>query len=130
MRSFCYSMIATLLLSSWATAQPGVAVPNPTEMAYGAALRVKDDDVIEAKNELGQVLLEGLKLDHPELTYQRKLVLGVVRLPEGGTMLRCCCVSWATPTTCQTSAANALPEEMLGPQESPGVFASSAAAVS
>jgi hypothetical protein len=42
----------------------------------------KEDGVIEAKSELGQILLEGLKLDHPELTYQRKLVLGVVRLAE------------------------------------------------
>jgi hypothetical protein len=63
-------------------AKAGVAVPNPTEVAYGTALRVKEDGVMEAKSELGQVLLEGLKLDHPELTYQRRLVLDVVRLAE------------------------------------------------
>jgi hypothetical protein len=61
-------------------AKAGVAVPNPTEVAYGRALRVKEDGVVEAQSELGQVLVEGLKLDHPELTYQRRLVLGVVRL--------------------------------------------------
>jgi hypothetical protein len=63
-------------------AKAGVAVPNPTEVVYGTALRVKEDGVIEAKSQLGQVLLEGLKLDHPELTYQRRLLLGVVRLAE------------------------------------------------
>jgi hypothetical protein len=63
-------------------AKAGVAVPNPTEVAYGAALRVNADGVIRARNALGQVLVEGLRLDHPELTYQRRLVLRVVRLAE------------------------------------------------
>jgi hypothetical protein len=31
MRPFWYSMISTLLLSSWATAQTEVAVPNPAQ---------------------------------------------------------------------------------------------------
>jgi hypothetical protein len=63
-------------------AKAGVAVPDPTQLAYGTALRVKEDGVIEATNALGQVLLEGLKLDHPDLTKQRRLVLRVVRLAE------------------------------------------------
>lgn len=63
-------------------AKAGVAVPNPTEVAYGTALRVNEDGIVEAKNELGLVLLEGLRLDHPELTYQRRLVLRIVRLAE------------------------------------------------
>jgi hypothetical protein len=63
-------------------AKAGVAVPNPTDVAYGMALRVDADGAIEARNALGQVLVEGLRLDSPELTYQRRLVLRVVRLAE------------------------------------------------
>jgi hypothetical protein len=63
-------------------AKAGVAVPNPTDVAYGAALHVNEDGIIEARNALGQVLVEGLKLDYPDLTYQRRLVLRVTRLAE------------------------------------------------
>ena len=31
MRPFCYPMLATLLIASWATAQPAVPVPNPAQ---------------------------------------------------------------------------------------------------
>lgn len=63
-------------------AKAGVAVPNPTQVGYGTALRVNEEGIIEARNELGRILVEGLKLDHPELTYQRRLVLRIVRLAE------------------------------------------------
>jgi hypothetical protein len=68
-------------------AKAGVAVPDPTQVAYGLALRVKENGVIEATNALGQILVEGLKLDHPDLTKQRRLVLRVVRLAEEKTNL-------------------------------------------
>jgi hypothetical protein len=63
-------------------AKAGVAVPNPADVAYGSALHVGADGIIAAKNKLGQVLVEGLKLDHPELTSQRHMVLRVTRLAE------------------------------------------------
>jgi len=63
-------------------AKAGIAVPNPTEVAYGTAFHVNGDGIIQAKNNLGQILIEGLKLDHPELTSQRRLVLRIVRLAE------------------------------------------------
>jgi hypothetical protein len=63
-------------------AKAGVSVPNPAEVGYGMALRVNEDGVIDAGNQLGSILLEGLKLDHPEITYQRRMVLRVVRLAE------------------------------------------------
>lgn len=63
-------------------AKAGVSVPNPAEVSYGKALLVKEDGVIEANNDLGLILIEGLKLDHSEITSQRRLVLRVVRLAE------------------------------------------------
>jgi hypothetical protein len=63
-------------------AKAGVAVPNPADVAYGAALYVGADGIIEAKDKFGQVLVEGLKLDHPALTSQRRLGLRVTRLAE------------------------------------------------
>ncbi|ETX03548.1 MAG: hypothetical protein ETSY1_46895 (plasmid) [Candidatus Entotheonella factor] len=63
-------------------AKAGIAVPNPAEVAYGKALQVNEDGIIQAKNDLGLLLIEGLKLDHPELTSQRRLVLRIVRLAE------------------------------------------------
>jgi hypothetical protein len=63
-------------------AKAGVSVPNPTAVSYGKALQVHEDGVIRAKNDLGVVLIEGLKLAHPEITYQRNMVLRVVRLAE------------------------------------------------
>ncbi len=59
-----------------------VPVPNPTDIAYGQALHVNDDGVIEAKNELGAILVQGLRLDHPEITHQRRMIMRVVRLAE------------------------------------------------
>lgn len=63
-------------------AKMGVSVPNPAEVGYGQALRVNADGVIEAGNKLGSILLEGLKLDHPDITQQRRLVLRIARLAE------------------------------------------------
>ena len=63
-------------------AKAGVPVPNPTEVAYGTALHVDDDGIIQAKNALGLVLIEGLRLAHPELTSQRRMVLRIARLAE------------------------------------------------
>jgi hypothetical protein len=63
-------------------AKAGVPVPNPTEVAYGTAMYVNDDGSIQAQNQLGLVLIEGLKLDHPELTSQRRMVLRIIRLAE------------------------------------------------
>jgi hypothetical protein len=63
-------------------AKAGIAVPNPTEVAYGMSLRVNGDGIIQATSNLGLVLIEGLKLDHPELTSQRRLVLRIVRIAE------------------------------------------------
>lgn len=63
-------------------AKSGVSVPDPTECAYGTYLHVGDDGIIQAKNELGSILIEGLKLDHPELTSQRRMVIRIVRLAE------------------------------------------------
>src|SRR5262249_8450055 len=63
-------------------AKAGVSVPNPAEVGYGKVLRVNEDGIIEASNKLGAVLLEGLRLDHAEITQQRRMVLRVVRLAE------------------------------------------------
>jgi len=63
-------------------AKAGVPVPHPAEVAYGKALHVDDDGNIESASSLGSVLIEGLKLDHPDLTLQRRLVLRTVRLAE------------------------------------------------
>lgn len=63
-------------------AKAGVPVPNPTEVAYGRALSVNSEGVVEARNSLGVVLVAGLRLDNPEITYQRKMLLRVVRLAE------------------------------------------------
>lgn len=63
-------------------AKAGVPVPNPVDVAFGPALQVNADGVIAAKNSLGALLVEGLNLDHPEITYQRRLILRVVRLAE------------------------------------------------
>jgi hypothetical protein len=63
-------------------AKAGVRVPNPTEFAYGKALEVNSVGVVEAKNTLGVVLIAGLKLDNPDITYQRRMLLQVVRLAE------------------------------------------------
>lgn len=63
-------------------AKLGVSVPNPTEFAYGMFLHVDNDGIIQAKSELGSALIQGLRLDHPELTSQRRMVLRIVRLAE------------------------------------------------
>jgi hypothetical protein len=63
-------------------AKAGLLVPNPTDVAYGRALRVNDEGVIEARNDLGVILIQGLKLDHPDITYQRSMIIRVVRLAE------------------------------------------------
>jgi hypothetical protein len=63
-------------------AKSGVPVPNPSDVAYGSALMVSADGAIQAKNDLGLVLIAGLRLDHPRLTDQRRLLLGIVRLAE------------------------------------------------
>jgi len=59
-----------------------VPMPNPTEVAYGKALHVNEDGIIEAGNDPGLILIQGLRLDHPDITYQRRMVLRVVRLAE------------------------------------------------
>lgn len=58
----------------------GAPIPNPTEFGYGSALHVDSEGVVHAKNDIGGVLICGLRLDHPELTSQRKLLLRIVRL--------------------------------------------------
>jgi hypothetical protein len=63
-------------------AKSGVQIPNPTEVAYGKALSVNQDGTIRARNDLGVVLIAGLRLDGAEITYQRRLLLQVVRLAE------------------------------------------------
>jgi len=63
-------------------AKSGVSVPNPTEVSYHNALYVNNEGVVEAKNHLGVVLIAGLKLDRPDITYQRKMLLRIVRLAE------------------------------------------------
>jgi hypothetical protein len=63
-------------------AKSGVRVPNPTEVPYGKALTVNDEGIVEAKSALGVVLIAGLKLDNPEITYQRKMLLRLVCLAE------------------------------------------------
>jgi hypothetical protein len=63
-------------------AKAGVTVPNPTDVAYGKALDVNEEGVSEVKNDLGVMLVQGLKLDHPEITYQRRMIIRVVRLAE------------------------------------------------
>lgn len=63
-------------------AKAGVPVPNPSEVPYGTALQVNDDGSIEAKTPLGEILIPGLRLDHPELTAQRRMVIRVVRMAE------------------------------------------------
>jgi hypothetical protein len=60
----------------------GVPVPNPTDVAYGMALQVTENGVVEAKNSLGAILIDGLRLNHAEITHQRRLVIRVVRLAE------------------------------------------------
>jgi hypothetical protein len=63
-------------------AKSGVPVPNPTEVSFGTALHVNDEGIVQAKNNLGVVLIAGLKLDNPDITYQRRMLLRVVRLAE------------------------------------------------
>jgi hypothetical protein len=63
-------------------AKAGVPVPNPTEVSYGSALFVNSDGVVEARNNLGVVLIAGLRLDNADVTYQRKMLIRVVRLAE------------------------------------------------
>lgn len=63
-------------------AKAGVRVPNPTEVSYGTALSVNGEGVVEARNGLGVLLIAGLQLDNPDITYQRRMLLRVVRLAE------------------------------------------------
>ena len=51
-------------------------------MSYGSALFVNSDGVVEARNNLDIVLIAGLRLDNPDVTYQRKMLIRVVRLAE------------------------------------------------
>jgi hypothetical protein len=69
-------------------AKSGVPVPNPMDVAYGSALVVNMDGAIQAKNDLGVVLIAGLRLDNPQLTDQRRLLVGIVRLAEEKNNLR------------------------------------------
>jgi hypothetical protein len=57
-----------------------VALPNPTDFAYGTAMSVNNEGMIVPRNNTGRMLIEGLKLDHPEITYQRRLILRILRL--------------------------------------------------
>jgi hypothetical protein len=63
-------------------AKAGVRVPNPADVAFGTALKVNQSGEIQAKNGLGSMLIQGLRLDHPEITQQRRMILRVVRLAE------------------------------------------------
>jgi hypothetical protein len=63
-------------------AKAGVRIPNPTDVSYGRALYVNSEGVVEAKNNLGAVLIAGLRLDNADITYQRRMLLRVVRLAE------------------------------------------------
>jgi hypothetical protein len=60
----------------------GISVADPTAVAYGKALAVNEEGVLEAKNKLGAVLIEGLRLNHVDLIDQRKMVLRIIRLAE------------------------------------------------
>lgn len=63
-------------------AKAGVPVPDPTVFPYGSVLRVDGDGTIHSTSSRGAVLIRGLRLDHPDLTTQRKLVIETVRLAE------------------------------------------------
>lgn len=63
-------------------AKAHVPVPNPTDVALGKSLQVDADGVISALNPLGQILIDGLRLNHWEITRQRQLVIQVARLAD------------------------------------------------
>ena len=57
-------------------------VPDPFEYPFGLALRVDESGVIHALNDVGRMIVEGLQLDHPEITYQRSLIMRILRLAQ------------------------------------------------
>jgi len=52
-----------------------LAVPNPMRVDFGRCLRVRPDGVIESLNEDGELLIGLLRLDDPDCTRYRKLML-------------------------------------------------------
>jgi hypothetical protein len=55
-------------------------IPNPSEVAYGECLEVRDDGTIRALGTDGEFLIRVLRLDNAENTAFRRLMLDVISL--------------------------------------------------
>ena len=64
-------------------------VPDPCQAAYGRCVRVNDDGTIEPLTPDGERLIDQLRLDSPDRSRCRRLILDTLRFfaHQGGTKL-------------------------------------------
>jgi hypothetical protein len=86
---FSFRCAYCLMREPWLRGRSGFQIDHCIPQAQYPAGKLDYDNLVytcpwcnHAKSNLGLVLIEGLKLDHPELTSQRRLVLRIVRIAE------------------------------------------------